>query len=201
MEVRAVAKYVKVQPRKVRLLAAEVRGKPAVMSAQLLKYHPSKGAFTLRKVLVSAMANAVENHGVSVENLRISNIQVDEGPRMKRISQRAQGRGNRIIKKTSHIMVVVEDYEPQVKVKPHGTKAKARPKFDAPKPARKKKSEEAVAETEATEESTALAEIAEVQEAEATPALQSEPVIPPPDAVEEVAAAEADPATEVQKEE
>lgn len=159
MEVRAIAKFLRVQPRKVRLVANEVKGEPAVMSAHKLQYHPSKGARLLRKVLVSAIANAVENNRISPENLRIARINVDEGPRLKRISQRAQGRGNRIHKKMSHITVVLEDFEPAAEIKPHGTKAKARPKFDAPKKSAKKaeakveevKTEEVVEEITTTE--------------------------------------------------
>jgi len=165
MEVRAIAKYVRVQPRKVRIIADEVRGKDANYTASLLRYHPSKGARALRKVLVSAMANAQENHGLSADGLRIAEIRVDEGPRLKRIQARAQGRANRIIKKTSHITVVVEDYEPAAKVKPHGTKAKPRPTFAAPKSGGKKakaaKPEKAVEpveeqKTEAVEEVSAV---------------------------------------------
>jgi large subunit ribosomal protein L22 len=84
------------------------------------------------------MANAVENNQLSPETLRIATIEVNEGPRIKRIQARAMGRANRIVKKTSHITVVVEDAEPKVAVKPHGTKAKPRPKFAAPAPKAKK---------------------------------------------------------------
>jgi len=178
MEVRAVAKFVRVQPRKVRLVAAEVKGKPAVHAAHQLRFHPSKGAAMLRKVLVSAIANAVENQGAQPEALRISTISVDEGPRIKRITQRAQGRANRIIKKTSHITVVVEDYEPAANIKPHGTKAKPRPKFDAPKKGKKTEAKaeapkEEVVETPAEEtpvetvEPTESTETAEAPVAEA----------------------------------
>lgn len=171
MEVRATAKYIKVQPRKVRIIAATVRGMAATEAAAKLRFHPSKGAFTLRKVLVSAIANAVENNNASPEGLRIAEIHVDEGPRMKRMQARAMGRGNRITKKTSHITVVVEDYEPAGAVKPHGTKAKARPTFDKPKGGKKKaapKADAAVAEvTEVVEEvveQEAPAEVVEVTE-------------------------------------
>src|SRR5579884_586623 len=99
MEVRATAKYVRVQPRKVRIVADELRGASAVHAAGLLRYHPSKGAKALRKVLISAMANAAQNHELSVEDLKIATIMVDEGPRLKRLQARAMGRGNRIIKK------------------------------------------------------------------------------------------------------
>lgn len=132
MEVRAIAKYVKVQPRKVRIIADEVRGTAAVHTAGLLRYHRSKGAQALRKVLISAMANAAENHGVAPDQLRIATIMVDEGPRQKRIQARAMGRGNRILKKTSHITVVVSDDLVVNNVKPHGTKPKPRPTFGAP---------------------------------------------------------------------
>ena len=111
MDVRAVAKYVRVQPRKVRLVASEVRGKSARAAADLLRFHPSKGARALRKVLISAMANAQENHGANPDTLRILKISVDEGPRLKRIRPRAMGRVNRILKKTSHITVVVRERE------------------------------------------------------------------------------------------
>lgn len=132
MEVRATAKYVRVQPRKVRIVADEIRGTSAVHSAGLLRFHRSKGAQALRKVLISAMANAQENHNLSPEQLQIATIFIDEGPRLKRMQARAMGRGNRIIKKTSHITVVVEDFDPKKAVKPHGTKAKPRPTFSAP---------------------------------------------------------------------
>ncbi len=132
MEVKAIAKYVRVQPRKVRIIADEVRGKNAQHTVSLLRYHTGKGAKALHQVLVSAMANAQENHGISPELLKIATITVDEGPRLKRMQARAMGRGNRIIKKTSHITVVVEDYEVEKPVKPHGTKAKPRPTFAAP---------------------------------------------------------------------
>lgn len=147
MEVRAVGKFIRVQPRKVRIIADQVRGRNAVHAAALLQYHTSKGAKMLRKILISAMANAEENHGLSRETLNIHTIMVDEGPRLKRMQARAMGRGNRIVKKTSHITVVVEDVEQVKAVKPHGTKAKPRPTFAAAgKPKKGKKAEEAKAD-------------------------------------------------------
>ncbi len=180
MEVKAVGKYVRVQPRKVRIIADEVRGKNAVHTVSLLRYHTSKGAQALHHVLVSAMANAQENHGLAPEQLKIAAITVDEGPRLKRMRARAMGRGNRIVKKTSHITVVVEDYEVEKPVKPHGTKAKARPKFAVETRRKKHAAEkaaavaaptEAVVETvevvEAAPEAVAEAPVAEVSEAPA----------------------------------
>ena len=105
---------------------------PALHTVSLLRYHTSKGAFALHKVLISAIANAQENASLSPESLRIKSILVDEGPRLKRMQARAMGRGNRIIKKTSHITVVVEDYDVPRTVRPHGTKAKPRPTFGHP---------------------------------------------------------------------
>lgn len=137
MEVRAVAKFVKVQPRKVRQVAREVRGKPALRMADLLRFHPSKSAEVLRKVIMSAVANAQENHGADPDNLRICEIQINEGPRTKRIRPRAMGRASSIIKRTSHITVVVDETEQRPAVKPHGTKAKPRPVFAKPKAKKK----------------------------------------------------------------
>lgn len=129
MEVRATAKYIRVQPRKVRIIADEVRGQSALKSAALLRYHPSKSAKLLHKVLESAIANAAENHRLAAEDLTISTIMIDEGPRLKRMRARAMGRGNRITKKTSHITVGVEEQDREARVRPHGTKAKPRPTF------------------------------------------------------------------------
>ena len=129
MEVRATAKYIRVQPRKVRIIADEIRGKNCGHAAALLHHHTSKGAKALRKVLINAVANAVENNGLAPENLKIAAIMVDQGPVLKRMTAKAMGRGARILKKTSHITVVVEDAEPEVTVRPHGAKAKPRPTF------------------------------------------------------------------------
>jgi len=187
MEVRAVAKFIRVQPRKVRLVAREVRGAPAALAAHKLRFHPSKGAKALHKVLVSAMANAQENHGISPDLLRISNIAVDEGPHMKRMQARAMGRGNRILKKTSHITVTVEDYDGEQTVKPHGTKAKPRPTLAGKRG--KKGSAPAAPE--------AAAPIAEVVEEVTTPEITSEEVAEVVESVEVTqAAAESEAAAE-----
>lgn len=154
MEVRAVAKYVRVQPRKVRIIADEIRGKSATYAVHLLRYHPSKSAAMLRKVLVSAIANAMENNNMAPESLKIATITVDEGPRTKRIQARAMGRANRIVKKTSHITVGVEEMEAKPLQKTHGTKPKPRPTLAAPAPKKssKKKAEDVVEATAPVEE-------------------------------------------------
>ena len=174
MEVRAVAKFVRVQPRKVRQIAREVRGKQAVRTADVLRFHPGKGARVLAKVIRSAVANAQENHGADPDTLRIREVQINEGPMLKRIHARAMGRANRIQKKMSHIIVVVEEADPQRAVKPHGTKAKPRPTFDKPKGKGKKKEAEKVDETPVAETVVAVEEpVAEQPEPE-TEATQEE---------------------------
>jgi large subunit ribosomal protein L22 len=211
MEVRAVAKFIRVQPRKVRILADQVRGVDVRQAAGLLRYHSSKGAKVLYKVLNSAVANAMENNNIAPENLRIATIMVDEGPRLKRITARSMGRANRIVKKMSHVTVVVEEYEPQGAIKPHGTKAKARPSFGAPKKGGKKKDEKPVAaapaETEEVVEEVAApveevveetaAPVDEAPAAEATEEVTAEEVMAGADAPAEEEAEAAAPAEEV----
>lgn len=135
MEIRAIAKFVRVQPRKVRIVADEITQKSAVHAATLLRFHPSKGSQVLRKVILSAVANAVENNGAGAETLRIAKIQVDEGPRLKRIQPRSMGRAYRILKRTSHVAVYLEDdmlERNQRKENPNSTKPKPRPTFSKP---------------------------------------------------------------------
>lgn len=163
MEVKAIGKFIKVQPRKVRIVADEIRGKEAVKSAALLRYHSSKGAYALRKVLISAMANALENHSLSPDSLRITKITVDEGPRMKRMRARAQGRGNRILKKTSHITVVVEEDASKPVNKVTGSNPKPRPTFAAPKKGKAKPTAKAAKEAEAVKEEAVEAASTEVE--------------------------------------
>lgn len=188
MEVKAVTKYVRVQPRKVRIIADEVRGKNAEHVASMLRYHTSKSAKALRKTLISAMANAAENNNLAPETLKIATIMIDAGPVLKRMRARAQGRGNRILKKTSHITVVVEDAPAELVVKPHGTKAKPRPTFGAPKkkgaaakaaaaaPAPKNIAAEAqpVDETTDTDAEAVAAATPETTPEEATPVTESQ---------------------------
>lgn len=189
MEVQAVAKYIRVQPRKVRIVADEIKGKSAHDASAKLRFHPSKGARMLRKVIDSAVANAEANNGLNGGSLRIRTIMVDEGPKIKRMTQKAMGRGARIIKKTSHITVILEDFEQKAPQKPHGTKAKPRPKFEAPKKAKAAKKEEVIEETpvvEATEEVTEeVAAGAEVVETAAPEAEATEPESVEAEATEE----------------
>lgn len=166
MQVKAVAKFIRVQPRKVRIIADELRGKNAAYAVSQLRYHPSKSAHLLRKVIISAMANAAENAGANPDNLRISTIMVDEGPRLKRITARSMGRANRIVKKMAHITVVVE--EGDAPTARRREKPKARPTFAAaPKKGKAAKKEAVPAEVveEKIEEVTEAPVDATVEEA------------------------------------
>ena len=111
MEVRAVAKRLNIAPQKARLVADQVRGKPVSDALDILNFSVRKGAVLVRKVLESAIANAENNEGADVDELKISEIFVDAGMTMKRIRPRAKGRADRILKRTSHITVTVTDDE------------------------------------------------------------------------------------------
>ncbi|MFX8820872.1 50S ribosomal protein L22, partial [Acinetobacter baumannii] len=89
-----------------------IRGKMAVPMVHELRFKAGRGAFVLHKVLVSAISNAEANHNLDADTLRISEVKVDEGPKMKRMQARAMGRGNRILKRTAHITIVVSEGEP-----------------------------------------------------------------------------------------
>jgi large subunit ribosomal protein L22 len=109
MEVAAKLRFARVSAQKARLLADQVRGLPIERALQVLAFSPKKAAGIVRKVVDSAIANAEHNEGADIDELRIARIMVDEGPSMKRIEARAKGRANRIVKRTSHITVVVSD--------------------------------------------------------------------------------------------
>jgi len=109
MDIRAVAKYIRIAPRKARLVADMVRGKPVSEALNILRYTSKKSAPLLRKVVDSALANAMQYDGTDVDALFVRDIHVDGGPVLKRISPRAQGRATSIIKRSSHITVVLDE--------------------------------------------------------------------------------------------
>lgn len=108
-EVRAVAKYVPMSPRKVRLVVDQVRGLQVDEALAILRFTPKAAAKPVAKVIKSAIANAVENFGMFREELYISRIFVDGGPTHKRWRAGARGRAKPILKRSSHITVVVEE--------------------------------------------------------------------------------------------
>ncbi len=109
MEIRAVARFVRVSPQKVRLVMAQVRGEKVEYALGLLSFAPQKGAKILKKLVDSAVANAQENTDMDVDNLYISKIYADEGPTQKRWRPRALGRATKILKRTSHLTVVLDE--------------------------------------------------------------------------------------------
>ncbi|MEJ2514221.1 MAG: 50S ribosomal protein L22 [Gammaproteobacteria bacterium] len=109
MQVAARLRYARISPQKCRLVADMVRGKRVGEALTTLEYTPKKAARIVKKVLESAIANAEHNHGADIDELKISAIMVDEAPTFKRFEARAKGRGNRIIKRNSHITVQVAD--------------------------------------------------------------------------------------------
>lgn len=109
MQVRAIAKRLRISPQKARLVADQVRGKPVAQALDILNFSTKKGAELVLKTLESAIANAENNEGADVDELRVGEIFVDAGLTMKRIKPRAKGRADRVLKRTSHITVTVTD--------------------------------------------------------------------------------------------
>ncbi|MBI4297219.1 MAG: 50S ribosomal protein L22 [Chloroflexi bacterium] len=109
MEVRAVAKSIGVSPLKVRRLLDLVRGQRAEQALGLLRYMPSPSAKLVAKVVRSAIANAENNYQIAPADLRIVRIFADEGPTMKRFRASAKGRARPILRRSSHITVVVAE--------------------------------------------------------------------------------------------
>jgi len=109
MQVSATLRHARISPQKCRLVADAVRGEPVAKALQILAFMPKKGARIVKKVLESAVANAEHNLGADIDELRVSSIMVNEAPRLRRYHARAKGRGNRIVKRNSHITVQVAD--------------------------------------------------------------------------------------------
>jgi len=109
MEVRAVAKYVRISPQKVRLISDAIKGKPVEKALATIKFMPQKAAGIVEKVLQSAVANADQISGIDVDDLIVGNLIADCGPSLKRFRARARGRGTRIIKRTSHVTVILTE--------------------------------------------------------------------------------------------
>jgi large subunit ribosomal protein L22 len=109
MQVAAKLKNARISPQKCRLVADMVRGKSVGLALSTLKFTPKKGAELVRKVLESAIANAENNLSADIDELKVQAIMVDEAPTLKRFHARAKGRGNRIVKRNSHITVTVGD--------------------------------------------------------------------------------------------
>ena len=105
--VRATARYVRVAPRKARLVADQVRGLSVPAAQELLDFSTRDAALDIRKLIDSAAANAENNHDLVADEMEIAEIRVDQGPTLKRWRPRARGRATRIEKKTSHVFVAL----------------------------------------------------------------------------------------------
>lgn len=170
MQAIAKARFVRTSPRKARLVIDAVRGKDVKEALAILQFTPNYAARLIEKVVKSAAANAENNHHMDGENLKIATAQVDGGPMMKRVRYAPMGRGYRMVKRLSHITIIVEETEPKPEKKarrkevartakaprratkvPVATEAKAtaaKPEQEAPKkraPRRKKSEAEAEA--------------------------------------------------------
>jgi large subunit ribosomal protein L22 len=109
MQVSAILRGTRLSAQKARWVADMVRGKPVDQALNILTFSPQKAAFTIKKVLESAIANAEHNEGADIDELKVKTIYVDQGSVLKRFTARAKGRGNRISKPTCHITVTVGD--------------------------------------------------------------------------------------------
>ena len=108
-QVKAIARTVRIAPRKVRLVVDLIRGKQIGEAVAILRHTPKAASPVVEKVLKSAVANAEHNYELDVNNLVVSEVFVDEGPTLKRFRPRAQGRASAINKRTSHITIVVSE--------------------------------------------------------------------------------------------
>ena len=109
MQAVAKLRHARISAQKGRLVADQIRGLPVEQALDLLAFSNKKGSTLMKKVLDSAIANAENNEGADIDELKVSAVTVDEGPTMKRIRARAKGRAARILKRTSHITVTVAE--------------------------------------------------------------------------------------------
>jgi large subunit ribosomal protein L22 len=111
MEVRATYRFLRMSPHKVRQVVDLIRGRQVDNALAILRFTPRAAARAVSKVLASAIANAENNLMLSREDLYVAAITADEGPRLKRWRPRARGRADRILKRTCHVTVVLDEYE------------------------------------------------------------------------------------------
>ena len=109
MEAKSIAKNIRISPQKARLVADLIRGNNVESAITTLRFMPKKAARIIRKLIESAVANANQNEAIDVDTLYIKKVFVDGGPMLKRIRPRAMGRASRILKRSSHIIVVLDE--------------------------------------------------------------------------------------------
>jgi large subunit ribosomal protein L22 len=147
MEVRSIYKYARISPFKVREVTREIQGLPVSAALDLLAFTPKKAAFLIGKTLKSAVANAENNANLKPDGLVVKEAIVGEGPTMKRMMARARGSGSRVLKRTSHIRIVLSD---EIEVETRETRKKKREQ--------EKKSRKHAIAGEPTEKSATMAE-------------------------------------------
>ncbi len=111
MEAKAQVKYVRIAPRKVKIVLDLIRNKPLDVALATVKHTPKAASEVVYKLLKSAAANAEHNFGMNRDNLYVAETYANPGPTLKRVMPRAQGRAFRILKRTSHITVVLKEKE------------------------------------------------------------------------------------------
>lgn len=111
MTAHAILRNAQLSPQKCRLVANEIRGMQVDKAIEKLKYIEKKAAGIIKKVLFSAISNAEHNFGLDVDELKVDSIMVDVAPTLKRFKTRAKGKGNRILKRRSHITIVVSEID------------------------------------------------------------------------------------------
>ena len=109
MEAKAIARYVRIAPRKLRIVIDLIRGKSVGEAFAILKHTPKVGSEVIEKVLHSAVANAEHNYDMNVDNLIVSSAFVDQGPTLKRMYPRSRGQAFKILKHSSHFTVAVAE--------------------------------------------------------------------------------------------
>jgi large subunit ribosomal protein L22 len=148
MEVRSIYKTARVSPKKARDVAREIQGLPVSEALDALTFTPRKAAFLIGKTLKSAIANAENNHDLAADNLVVKEANVSSGPSFRRFKPRARGSASGILKRTSHIAIILSD-EITIEEKPE--RKKSAPKKAAPKKAVAEEPEAPAAEEEAPE--------------------------------------------------
>ena len=153
MEVRSIYRYAKISPFKVREVTREIQGLPVSAALDIVAFSPKKAAGLINKTLKSAVANAENNANLKADTLVIKEATAGEGPTMKRMMPRARGSGSRILKRTSHIRIILSDeIEIKRRDKTKGAKGSAK-KSGAKKTAAKKSSAKSAKQASAPNES------------------------------------------------
>jgi len=185
MEVKAIYKYARISPLKMRDVARAVQGLPVSNALDMLQFTPKKAAFLIGKTLKSAVANAENNHDLSADDLYVKSATINEGPAFKRWKPRARGGAAPIKKRTAHIEIILSDEGLQLKVEDEprpAAKKKTAKKKTAKAEAKPAEAEEEIKDEEVTEEPVEETPAAAEQEA---PAAEEEQAAEPEASAEE----------------